>query len=237
MLSYKLKHLCSRVIASLSAVGLFSISGTGKAAAAEYEFGAKLAIQQAKTFTANYEKDATISCDMSDVNVAVSAVVSGLDGNGKLACSYILKKGFVYYSETGNCLAAGITSKPSTKYFISGTDCDMGTYSGNTYGKIKSSGISAFPNHVQTLLTEYSGATSDQYVVTVTGNSSGYASLSTGSLGYAPVKAVFDCTANSGTYASDATGYAYTYSGGYVTLPDSKNCVAASGYTFSGWMD
>lgn len=235
MLSYKLKHLCSRVIASLSAVGLFSITGTGKAAAAEYEFGASLQIQQAKTFTANYEKNATIDC-FTGANVAVAGVVSGLNGDGQLACSYILKKGFVYYDTTGTCLSAGVASKPATKYFTSGMVCTSGTYSGSLYGAIKGTGISSYPEHVQTLMTEYSGATSDQYVVTVTG-SSGTAQLDTTLLGYAPVKVTFDCTANSGTYATDATGYAYTYAGGSITLPESDNCVAASGYTFSGWMD
>lgn len=236
MLSYKLKHLCSRVIASLSAVGLFSITDTGKAAAAEYNFGASAKVEQAKTFTANYEKDTTIVCSTSGVDIAVSSYVSGLNANGVLACSYILKKGFVYYDSTGTCLAAGVSSAPETKYFNSGASCDMGTYSGNLYSAIKGTGISNFPQHVQTLLSEVTSAESGQYVVTVTGDSSGYAKLDAGALGYAPVKVTFDCTANSGKYASDATGYAYTYSGGSITLPDSDNCVAPSGYTFSGWM-
>ncbi len=235
MLSYKLKHLCSRVIASLSAVGLFSITGTGKATASEYEFGARLAIQQDKTFTANYEKNATVEC-FTGSNVAIAKVVSGLNGDGQLACSYILNKGFVYYDTTGTCLSAGVTSVPATKYFTSGVVCASGIYSGSLYGAIKGTGISSYPEHVQTLLTEYSNGDSKQYVVTVTGNS-GTAPLDTSLLGYAPVKVTFDCTANSGTYSTDSTGYAYTYSGGYVTLPDSDNCVAASGYTFSGWMD
>lgn len=241
MLSYKLKHLCSRVIASLSAVGLFSITGTGKAAAGEYNFGASYEVHLDKTFSANYQEEETINCSMvGDVDVAVSTVVSGEDGAGYLACSYVLKRGFVYYDKFGTCLDAGVSSTPDTKYYNSGVSCEVGTYSGDLYGSIKQTGIESFTYHVQTLLSEVSDIGSDQYVVTVTGDASGYAALDPSRLGYKPLKVTFDCKAGGGSYsdsANGATGYAYTYSGGSVIFPGANNCVAPDGYKFSGWKD
>lgn len=235
MLSYKLKHLCSRVIASLSAVGLFSITGTAKAANF-YELGTKVTVLDAKTFAAAYEKEAGLTCSSED-SIAVSGVITGVTADGAKACSYILKKGFVYYSETGSCLAAGLEGvKP--KYFSSGVECVTGTYSGDTYGMIFASGIEAFPNHIQNLMSGTSGVQDGQYIVTVKPDSNGVAALDEGLLGYEPIRVNFDCKgAVSGTYASNATGYAYTYSGAQVELPGKENCVAPSGYIFSGWAD
>lgn len=113
MLSYKLKHLCSRVIASLSIFGFMSITsgGVNHAFAAEqkvdgigtsgngYKVGDKVVWMQLsnKELVAQYVKMAGCS-EQNDEGESVNATVTQSEGSipGMTLCSYVCADGNVW---------------------------------------------------------------------------------------------------------------------------------------------
>lgn len=100
MLSYKLKHLCSRVIASLSAVGLFSVNA-GVAQAATYTY------QPGDSFKAyNYAANTTFSANMTEMTAEDYCLtgsnvrnVARVTFNGG-SCEYECSSGFAFMQAT-----------------------------------------------------------------------------------------------------------------------------------------
>ncbi len=99
MLSYKLKHLCSRVIASLSAVGLFSVNtGAAQAATYTYQRGDVLKAYNVlgnTTFSANMT-------EMSPVNYCLTGSaenVADVRFNGA-NCEYECASGYAFSNAT-----------------------------------------------------------------------------------------------------------------------------------------
>ena len=109
MLSYKLKHLCSRVIMSLSAFGLFSISNAGQSEAAEL-YGTSFTYNVARNSTlyASFTKPTcVVPTDGSVKNLYSTGVyVSGATGTNGVAvepgvCVFKCLSGFYYDGVTG----------------------------------------------------------------------------------------------------------------------------------------
>lgn len=113
MLSYKFKHLCSRVIASLSAFGLFTASTSdAKAADGEYIYFpgdtyGTYALADDAELTAKYRQVGLDACQLSDdllgrvyMNVDASgnktpAVSIGVADDGSTYCKWMCPSGFL----------------------------------------------------------------------------------------------------------------------------------------------
>jgi hypothetical protein len=141
MLSYKLKHLCSRVIASLSAVGLFSIAQTGEANAKDQGLASsgfqyaqpgdtfKFDIATGLTLAADYMETPS-GCSMqlkdgSDGNFASSVYTTGTTGaSGKAPyCNYTCKAGYVWEGTTHTTGIIEGTTGVKDAYLTPGTGC------------------------------------------------------------------------------------------------------------------
>ena len=115
MLQYKFKHLCSRIIASLSAIGLFSISSNADAAT-KYKPGDSFTLTNPKAYTLNAEYESmTGLCMLTtkngvDINATATFTpqVTGTSGETTTGyCLYTCKSDYGYYAAVG---ATGVTS-------------------------------------------------------------------------------------------------------------------------------
>lgn len=240
MLSYKLKHLCSRVIASLSAVGLISITNTGKANAGNYSGGATVTNTyiQSKTFTATYENLAQCS---SGVNI--EKAIAG-EINGENVCTYILKPGYGLVNSTGTCNASG-----DFQTYAFGATCVEETYNGVLLSSILSgqssssgTGYSGSGEHLTDEVVAYYNSANNTdlqyaYVVTVKENSSGEALLSTENIVGRSIRINFSCGAGKQPTSGSGTGFAYVRYGTDMVLPSANMCTPPNGMKFSGWSD
>lgn len=247
MLSYKLKHLCSRVIASLSAVGLISITNTDTANAVTYKSGESITNKYSENTVlfAKYEEKPALKCSEAgmDTNPDIYATYSGTYSGATTiedVCVYVLQPGYGIVEETGNCLGSTDTS---TKYYSYGGDsgCQMADYSGATIsGLIYESGDAAAKYLFTQVLTDYQSGRLEsihQSVVRVVAGSSGTAYLDTSKIVKKEIRINFNCENGNLGFASQNTGVAYTKLGWEVTMPSAENCVVPSGMLFSGWSD
>ena len=218
MLSNKLKHMCSRVIASLSAMGLISIANSSDAdattakpgATVEYNFSAD------KTFTANYASNGPIC-----VNDATSGYVSIVAQSG--GCFFTCASGYGVVTK-GSPYATGCWTNlvPGTNEFgtWTGQICPKVTYKtgdlvpswGLVSGGITTSRIAASGTVGCTKMV-------DQY----------YASFACHT-GGSPM----DYTNNMKFTGSAYTGAVLVNKGASITMPPANAC-SMSGYTLSGW--
>ena len=244
MLSYKLKHLCSRVIASLSAVGLISITNTGKANAATYAGGATVTntYMQTQTFTATYGNLAT--CTSAGGNI-VTAIAGEL--NGTNVCTYILKPGYAMVDQAGDCLG----SSGNYKTFAFGATCTEDTYSGVLLSSLLSSssgsgtagsGYSGSSEHLADEVVAYYNSANDTdlkyaYVVTVQEDGSGKALLNTNNIVGRAIRINFSCGVGTQPASGSGTGFAYARFGKDMVLPAAGMCAAPNGKKFTSWSD
>lgn len=249
MLSYKLKHLCSRVIASLSAVGLISITNTGKANAGSYDGGATVTntYVQSQTFTATYGNLA--KCSQGDnIETAIAGEI-----NGKNVCTYILKPGYVLIDTSGSCNASG-----DFQTYAFGASCTEDTYSGVLLssilsGQSSSSGSgssgtgstytgSASSEHLTDEVVAYYNSANDTdlqyaYVVTKEENTNGEAYLSTSAIVGRSIRINFNCGSGTPPTSGSGTGFAYVRYGKDMVLPSANMCTPPNGKKFTSWSD
>ncbi len=243
MLSYKLKHLCSRVIASLSAVGLISITNTGKANAATYAGGAtvKNTYVQSQTFTAKYETLATCTSAGGNIEKAIAGEL-----NGESVCTYILKPGYAMVDQRGDCIG----SSGDYKTFAFGASCTEDTYSGvllssflgsSTSGSgTAGSGYSGSSEHLDDEVVAYYNSANNTdlqyaYVVTVKDDGSGKALLNTNNIVARAIRVNFNCGAGTAPASGSGTGFAYVRYGKDMVLPAANMCTPPNGQKFTSW--
>lgn len=121
MLSYKLKHLCSQMFASLAAFGLFSLGG-GEARADVYKdplesfnFAGE---PEEFTVTAAYSDQCGIPADFKGISGA--EFVTGASGSGY--CEYTCKEDYAYrIGNTDYTTVTGVSGTNGT--FKPGADC------------------------------------------------------------------------------------------------------------------
>lgn len=244
MLSYKLKHLCSRVIASLSAVGLISITNTGKANAGSYPGGATVTntYMQTQTFTATYATLATCSSAGGNIETAIAGEL-----NGKNVCTYILKPGYGIVDQTGNCT----DGSGNYKTFAFGATCTEEIYSGVLLSSLLSSssgtgsagsGYSGSSEHLADEVVAYYNSANDTdlqyaYVVTVQDDGSGKALLNTNNIVGRAIRINFSCGAGTQPSSGSGTGFAYVRFGKDMVLPSAYMCTPPNGQKFTSWSD
>lgn len=245
MLSYKFKHLCSRVIASLSAVGLFSIANTGQAHAVTYEPGESVTNRylNATTMTAKYSN--TITCQTSEDDNRIYAGFAGTNAAGRQVCTYILTPGYALVVKAGNCVPV---SGNGVEYYsgeagssvCTGTDYSgvlQDNYSGTTVAALQTPSVDHMKGHLYTeVQNAYNNdkSISTNAVVTVPRSDDGTAPLPD-AVAPKEVRIDFDCGA--GTYVSDYTGVAYVLYGKSFKLPEARACTPAAGKAFTNWSD
>lgn len=253
MLSNGLKHLCSRIIASLSAVGLISIANSAEAASYDkYEKGKvysngdtiKWTVASAKKFTAQYGEKAG-NCDFSLVSGVASSsyvAVSGMYGyTGQ--CTYTCEAGKFAQGENGFASSA-------TSFTVSGVaGATISALSGCVYAKPAScatldnatSEIKGDPNsgfYCQwNCSSGYSVGGGDSTTTSIQHNIATSTAVQTpnGQCLGRNYEVTFDCTTSgfiSGTDYSSATSTAVF--GASFTID--KKCTPISGFTFNGWM-
>ncbi len=228
MLQYKLKHICSRIIASLSAFGLFSITGN-VANAAEYEPG--------QSFTYTYASAKTMTAQYSDLCQYSSGIhiVSAKYENGY--CKYTCEEGF-QMSGSGSFsvqIPTG-TGSGGTEPYTQQTGCEIVTSCATVVnaaaGVLTTSGGTG--KCTWTCNNGYSvgGGTSTNTTITEMGSGL----ITTESTCSARTYTVtFDCGVGgkiSGTSNQTMTGKA-TY-GKSFQIPTDAKCEKA-GYNFTGW--
>lgn len=126
MLSYKFKHLCSRVIASLSAFGLISISNESGAKTLSGSFTDGL---PGDSFKYTKVGDMTMTANMS--NVSATCTINGTNSTGKTVAS---NAGFDVKNEEGVWLSGCLTTCKDG-YYIKGTEGQKSVvYSGDVVG-------------------------------------------------------------------------------------------------------
>lgn len=154
MLSYKFKHLCSRVIASLSAFGLFTVSANdAKAADGEYIYYpgdtyGTYAVAGDAELTAKYWELALDACQLSNNLLgrvyqhvdasgdATPAVSLGVDANGKSYCKWMCPSGFL--SEKGGqnyvtgMIVSGVALLTTGCVYVADATCE---YKGKNTGE------------------------------------------------------------------------------------------------------
>ena len=105
MLRYKLRHLCSRVVASLSALGLMSISGGDAAGATIYQPGQKFVSYNYAnnlTMSSSYEAGTNSLCvTHSDVGPYVDGAGSFQSGESESYCRWECPVGFMHRDANG----------------------------------------------------------------------------------------------------------------------------------------
>jgi hypothetical protein len=204
MLSHKLKHLCSHVIASLSAFGLIQItSGKSHAKTLDYQFKNAM---PGDTFVYNATQDTTFYAEFSEscslflsdgtsgyiASAAYSGEIPG--ASGKVGCKFTCKDGYVFASSnsaTGIVTGtAGSTIFPTEACVIKQeTVCTIPE--GDAYTGIASANT-----------TGYSGSTS---------SSTGDGSIANGTTG-----CVWTCKQGF-TASSNPSVYVGSFSGGWGT--------------------
>lgn len=246
MLSYKLKHLCSRVIASLSAVGLISVTNTGKAHAKNYEPSATVANTYVAdtAFTATYSE--TLTCQTSNDDGRIVEGFTGMNGAGQEICTYILKPGYALIVETGNCLGrssnfpAYYAKKAGTKGFCTEESYSgvlENTYSGTTVEALLDPNDDKKGGYAWTAVqTRYNSGDIDpsQAVVSVPASADKTAKLPNA---VEPKHIRIDFACGDGTYVEGTTGVAYVIYGTDFVAPGIETCTPPSGKKFENWSD
>ena len=214
MLSNKLKHVCSRVIASLSAMGLISIANSSDAAATTANPGAtvKYDFSVDKTFTANY-----VSNGPNCVNDAASGYASIVAQSG--GCFFTCASGYgvVTKGDPSNSGVCWTRETPGTVAFgtWTGQTCPRVTYE---TGKLIPA-ASLYSGGMTTSRLAASGTVGctkmvDQYYASFMCDSSHY---------------------DNGKYTGSAyTGAVLVNKGASITMPSANACNKA-GYTLTGW--
>ena len=249
MLSYKLKHLCSRVIMSLSAFGLFSISNAGQSEAADV-YG--------KSFTYNVARNSTLYASFTEPTCVVptdgsvknlestGVYISGATGTNGVAvepgvCVFKCLEGFYYEKATGFSGAAAnaddliITAEHSC--WGVKPECVANASKHVASGEA----ISGEESYSCTWTCEdgYSvgGGTSTNLTFTSSVNGVTGTIQPTQSCAARQYTVTFDCGPNS-TYGetNQRTGTGKATYGAAFTIPTTK-CKAAHGiYPFEGWL-
>ena len=243
MLQYKLKHLCSRIIAGLSAFGLFNIASDANAV--EYKPGASFTYNftSDQTFTATYEATNDICVFSADKNIISGKYTSGTTGaSGQTGfCTFTCKDGY------------GLSSDGSSGYTTSVSGAD-GTIVAQT-GCVELKPNCIVPDAASGLHISYaSTGTKDNKFYCIWHCEDGYSvggGTSTGTgitsiTGFGDMyptegcsartfKVTFDCLAG-GKYGSSSgqSGTATATYGQSFTIPTDATC-KKTGYNFSGW--
>lgn len=259
MLSYKLKHLCSRVIASLSAVGIISIAHSNDAAAANLGNASTMTeAQPGDTFTYNLTSALTLNAGYTEVESGCSMELSdGTDGNfesftyttgttgaGGVApkCTYTCKAGYVWgvASSTDTSGVAAGTSGVANDYVVPGTGCVAAALTctvPSTYAGTISEGTTGSGSYcVWTCKAGYSVNGGTDTTTTFNSATGVYGVVyPTANCKARSYKVTFDCGA-SGLYSgtSYSTGTATATYGQTFTIPAGAVCTK-DGYNFSGW--
>lgn len=259
MLSYKLKHLCSRVIASLSAVGIISIAHSNDAAAANLGNASTMTeAQPGDTFTYNLTSALTLGAEYTEVESGCSMELSdGTDGNFESftyttgttgasgqapKCVYTCKAGYVWQIETATETSGVIvgTSGVANEYVVPGTGCVPAALTctvSSTYSSTISAGTTGSGNScVWTCKAGYSVNGGTDTTTTYTSSTGLYGEVyPTAQCKARSYKVTFDC-GTSGLYSgtSYSTGVAMATYGQTFTIPAGAVCTK-DGYNFSGW--
>lgn len=262
MLSYKLKHICSRVIASLSAVGIISIAHSNDAAATNLGNASTMTTAQpGDTFTYNLTSALTLNAGYSSVESGCSMELSdGTDGNFKSfsymsgvtgaggqapTCTYTCKDGYVWEGTTYTTGIAEGSTGVKDAYVVPGTGCVLDTRVictvSDTYSGTISKGVSGLDSSGKAYCTWTCKAgysvgggtnTTTTYVDTYTTYGEQTPTKDCKARQY---KVTFDCGA-SGYYGdtSYSTGIGTATYGQTFTIPTTAVCTK-DGYNFSGW--
>lgn len=218
MLSNKLKHMCSRVIASLSAMGLISIANSSDAAATTATPGAtvKYDFSADKTFTANYASNGPIC-----VNDATSGYASIVAQSG--GCFFTCASGYGVVTK-GNPSASGCWTKemPGSNAF--------GTWTGQTCPRVTYKTGDLIPSHglVSGGITTSRIAASGIYGCTKMVDQY-YASFACHT-GGSPMAYGENMKFTGSAY----TGAVLVNKGASIVMPPANAC-SMYGYTLSGW--
>lgn len=251
MLSYKLKHLCSQVFASLAAFGLFSLGAQDEARAVvkdpstTFNFAGTAANF---SVTATYSDACTIPSTFKGISGA--EYVTGA-GSGAGSCKYFCKPGYYYREGSSDVTTVtGVTGSAGSGSFVPGGECypkpkscTNATWSGtNVYitstNNAASVGFDAGKGYY-CKATCKDGFGTSATAGAGTSQKSSYAT-STGDLTVAACVGrnftmKVDCGA-SGVYSGTSSSYSNqtVQYGMKITLPSSGACVKP-GYTFSGF--
>ncbi|MDO4424071.1 MAG: hypothetical protein Q4C08_04725, partial [Pseudomonadota bacterium] len=174
MLSYKLKHICSRVIASLSAVGIISIAHSNDAAAADRGSASTMTyVEPGDTFTYNLASALTLNAGYTEVESGCSMELSdGSDGNFESftyttgttgasgyapSCQYKCKAGYVWDGTTETSGVAHGSTAVKDDYVVPGVGCVLDTRLtctvSETYSGTISKGVSGVDGSGKTYCT------------------------------------------------------------------------------------
>lgn len=263
MLSYKLKHLCSRVIASLSAVGIISIAHSNDAAAANRGTAASMTyVEPGDTFTYNLTSALTLNADYTEVESGCSMELSdGTDGNFESftytsgttgasgqapKCTYTCKAGYVWgvASSTDTSGVAVGASGVKDDYVVPGTGCVPGKVTctvSDAYSGTISEGTSGVDGTGKAYCTwtckaGYSVNGGTDTTTTYDSATGVYGEqFPTANCKARTYRVIFDCGA-SGLYngTSSSTGSGVATYGQTFTVPTTAVCTK-DGYNFSGW--
>lgn len=264
MLSYKLKHLCSRVIASLSAVGLFSIAQTGEANAKDQGLASTgfSYAQPGDTFKFDVATGLTLAADYMEVQSGCSMqLTDGSDGNfasfvyttgttgasGKApSCNYTCKAGYVWGNTTHTTgIITGMTGVQHA-YLTPGSGCVEDTrancliasaHSGTISRAEFISGATASSGYCMWYCKNgYSVKGGSDATTGITGTAGATGDVySTAGCKARSYEVRFDCV--SGYYQGVqgvTSGVVSGYYGQTFTIPADATCTM-DGYTFSGW--
>ncbi len=245
MLSYKLKHLCSRVIASLSAVGLFSITNTGNVHATTLEPWATAtnSFSTNATFTATYVND-TI-CDTPEKDPRIVTGFAGKNAAGNEVCTYVLKPGYALEVATGSCIPDGKDAEYYGVKAMSQGMCEEALYSGILNDVYSGTTITKLMDEEETeirdghvyapVLTAYKQGdfVQTQRVVTVPRQSDGSTPLPE-NVKLQQIRIDFSCGV--GEY-DGGTGVVYVRYGKQFMVPGANTCQPKPGQLFDKWSD
>lgn len=262
MLSYKLKHICSRVIASLSAVGIISIAHSNDAAAADRGSASSMSfVEPGDTFTYNLASALTLDAEYKEIESGCSMELSdGSDGNFESftyttgttgasgyapKCQYKCKAGYVWDGTTSNTGVAVGASGVVNDYVVPEAGCVLNTRLtctvSETYSGTISRGVSGVDSSGKTYCTwtckdGYSVAGGGDSTTTYTSAKGLYGEqFPTAQCKARTYRVTFDC-GTSGFYngTTETTGYTTATFGQKFTVPTTAVC-AKDGYNFSGW--
>ena len=260
MLSYKLKHICSRVIASLSAVGIISIAHSNDAAAKDLGTAAGVTYAEpGDSFKYNVTSDMSLNADYKEIPTGCSMeLANGNDGNfksyeyasgttgasGKAQCTYTCKDGYTWGDTTntsgiaeGRAGYANDLVVPEIGCVLPKLSCSVGNnYSGTISNATSGVNASGVAYCTWTCKAGYSVDGGRDTTTTFTGAKGEHGEqFPTAQCKARQFEVKFDC-GTSGYYngTSLSTGVATATYGQTFTVPATAVCTK-EGYTFSGW--
>ncbi len=260
MLSYKLKHICSRVIASLSAVGIISIAHSNDAVAADRGNAANMSYAEpGDTFKYNITSDMTLGAEYEEIPTGCSMeLADGTDGNfsgyvytsgttgvsGRAQCTYTCKDGYTWGDTTYTSGVAEGAAGLANDYVVPEIGCVLPKLScsvGNDYSGTISNATSGVSSGVAyctwTCKAGYSVDGGADTTTTFTGAKGAHGEqFPTAQCKARQFEVIFDCGA-SGYYSgtSMSTGIAKATYGQTFKVPTTAVCTK-DGYSFSGWV-